>query len=165
MGLLRQHPLVVLARSGGDAMTSGNGKLVRRWFEEIWNERNVDAADRLLAPNGTLHGTEVGGHGVQRLDDFKVMARAFLEAVPDIKFHVDATVEDDEHAAARVTVTGTHSGPGLGMAPTGRSFEITGIVMIQVTDGRTSEGWSSFDMLGLFEQLGVVKRPRMGGAV
>lgn len=34
-------------------MTSGNGKLVRRWFEEIWNERNVDAE------TGCSHRTEL----------------------------------------------------------------------------------------------------------
>jgi len=37
-----------------------------------------------------------------------------------------------------------------------------GIVMIRLSEGRTVEGWSSFDMLGLLEQLGVVERPKIG---
>ena len=142
-----------------------NDELLRRWFEEIWNRRDVDAADRLLAPQGTLHETAVGGDGIQTPADFKAMVRVLLQAIPDIRFNVDATMQDGEHAAGRVTVTGTHSGPGLGIAPTGRSFRITGIVMIRVVDGRTVEGWSSFDMLGLFEQLGAVKRPTIGADV
>jgi predicted ester cyclase len=142
-------------------MTSRNDELLRRWFTEIWNRGDIDAADQLLAPQGILHETAVGGDGIQSLADFKAMACSVNG--PDIHFHVETTLQDGEHAAARVTVTGTHSGPGLGIAPTGRSFRITGIVMVRISDGRTVEGWSSFDMLGLFEQLGALKRPDMGG--
>ena len=145
-------------------MTPGNDELLRHWFEDIWNRGDIDAADRLLAPKGILHETAVAGDGVQSLADFKAMAHVLRRAIPDIHFHVDATMKDGEHVAARVTVTGTHSGPGLGVAPTGRSFRITGIVMVRIVEGRTVEGWSSFDMLGLFEQLGIVKRPPIGAA-
>ena len=144
-------------------MTPSNAELLKRWFDEIWNRRNVDAADELLAPDGVLHETAVAGDGIQRLADFKAMARVLQRAIPDVRFDVEATVEDDAHAAARVTVTGTHSGPGLGVPPTNRRFRIGGLVMIRIANGRTVEGWSSFDMLGLFEQLGIVTRPRMGG--
>jgi predicted ester cyclase len=62
----------------------------------------------------------------------------------------------------KTSITGTHTGLGLGVSPTGRSVRITGMVMIRTSGGRTVEGWSSFDMLGLFDQLGVVKRPKLG---
>jgi steroid delta-isomerase-like uncharacterized protein len=143
-------------------MAPRNDEQLRRWFTEIWNQGDIDAADRQLAPTGILHETAVGGDGIQSAADFKAMARVLRRAIPDIHFHVEATIQDDDHAAGRVTVTGTHTGPGLGIAPTGRSFRITGIVMIRVSDGRTVEGWSSFDMLGLFEQLGALKRPDIG---
>lgn len=142
-------------------MTPSNADLLRRWFDEIWNRGNVDAADELLAPGATLHETAVGGDGIQKLSDFKAMARALLRAIPDIHFELETTMQDGDLAAARVTVTGTHSGPGLGPQPTGRSFRITGMVMIRTSDGQTVEGWSSFDMLGLYEQLGIVNRPTM----
>jgi steroid delta-isomerase-like uncharacterized protein len=141
----------------------GNDDLLRRWFDEIWNKGDIDAADRLLAPDGVLHETAIGGDGTQSLADFKAMAGVLRGAIPDIHFHVDATMVDGDRAAGRVTVTGTHSGPGLGGAPTGRSFRIAGMVMIRIANGRTVEGWSSFDMLGLLEQLGVVERPALGG--
>jgi len=135
-------------------------ELVRAWFDEIWNAGDIDAADRLLAPDGVLHETAVGGDGIQRLGDFKAMVRAFRRTFPDIRFQVEQTVEDGEHAAARVTATGTHTGLGLG-APTGRPFRITGIVMIRLQEDRTIEGWSSFDLLALYEQLEMVVRPTM----
>jgi steroid delta-isomerase-like uncharacterized protein len=145
-------------------MSTGNAELVRRWFAEIWNRGNIDAADEILAPHGILHEVALGPDGVQRLEDFKAMTRVFRQAFPDVRFHVDATIEDGEHAAARVTVTGTHSGPGPGVAPTGRPFRITGMVMVRVSNGRVVEGWSNFDMLGQYEQLGLVKRPQVSGS-
>jgi hypothetical protein len=50
--------------------TPSNGELLRAWFDEIWNEGNVDAADRLLAPDAILHEPAVGGDGIQRCADF-----------------------------------------------------------------------------------------------
>ena len=83
-------------------------------------------------------------------------------AIPDIRFTIEYTMESEDHAAARVTVTGTHTGRGLGIEPTGRAFKVTGMVMAHVRDGRFVEGWNHFDLLGLFGQLGVVVRPRLG---
>ena len=76
--------------------------------------------------------------------------------------NVDATIEADDHVAARVTVTGTHTGRGLGIEPTGRAFRVNGMVMARIRDGQFVEGWNHFDLLGLFGQLGVVVRPRLG---
>ncbi len=140
-------------------MKPSNAELLRSWFDRIWNEGDVDAADELLAPGAILHETAVAGDGTQRIDDFKTMARALRRTFPDVRFDVETTLEGADHAAARVTVTGTHSGAGLG-APTKRSFRTSGLVMIRIVDGRTVEGWSSFDMLSLYEQLGLLERPK-----
>jgi len=143
-------------------MASGSADVVKRWFTEIWNQKNVDAVDQLLAPDGVLHETALGGDGIQRHADFKAMGRLMLQAIPDLHFHVESTMEDGDHAASRVTATGTHTGPGIGPKPTNKPFRISGIVMVRVANGQVVEGWSSFDMLGQFEQLGLVTRPQVG---
>jgi steroid delta-isomerase-like uncharacterized protein len=144
-------------------MGHDNGDLLQRWFDSIWNHGDVDVADELLAPGAILHEPAVGSDATQTLADFKVMARVLRRAIPDIKFRIDETVQNGDLAVARLTVTGTHSGPGLGFAPSGRSFRITGMAMIRLSGDRTVEGWSNFDMLGFYEQLGAVKRPTIGG--
>jgi steroid delta-isomerase-like uncharacterized protein len=143
-------------------MATGHEDIFRRWFDDIWNRGDVDVADEVLAPQATLHETAAGAGGTQDLDGFKAMASALRRAFPDVRFHVDDSFGSGDRAVARLTVTGTHSGPGLGVAPTGRSFRIPGIVVIRMSDGRIAEGWSSFDLLGLYEQLGVLKRPPVG---
>jgi len=143
-------------------MSERNATLVRRWFDEVWNRGNVDAIDQLLAPGGVLHDPSMDDVPSLTAEVFKAHARAMRHAIPDIHFAVDATIEADDHVAARVTVTGTHTGRGLGIEPTGRAFRVNGMVMARIRDGQFVEGWNHFDLLGLFGQLGVVVRPRLG---
>ena len=143
-------------------MSHHNSALVRRWFDEVWNRGNVDAVDELLAPGGVLHDPSMADVTSLEPEAFKAHARAMRNAIPDIRFTVEYAMESDDHVAARVTVSGTHTGRGLGIEPTGRTFEVTGMVMAHVRDGRFVEGWNHFDLLGLFGQLGVVVRPRLG---
>jgi steroid delta-isomerase-like uncharacterized protein len=146
----------------GSRMSDHNAALVRRWFDEIWNRGNVDAVDELLAPGGVLHDPSMDDVVALEAEAFKAHVRAMRHAIPDIRFTIEFAMETDEHVAVRVTATGTHTGHGLGIEPTGRSFRVAGMVMAHVRDGRFVEGWNHFDLLGLFGQLGVVVRPRLG---
>jgi predicted SnoaL-like aldol condensation-catalyzing enzyme len=38
-----------------------NKEIVRRWYEELFNQRQVDANDRFLHPNYVNHGNNVHG--------------------------------------------------------------------------------------------------------
>ena len=143
-------------------MATGHESLLRRWFDGIWNQGDVDVADQLMAPQGVLHETAAGTDALLTLPEFKAMAHTFRAAIPDVRLELTHCIESGEYAAAHVVATGTHSGPGLGFAPTGRSFRITGLVMVHVLDDRIVEGWSSFDLLSLFEQLGALRRPALG---
>lgn len=140
-------------------MASANESLVRRWFEDVWNRGNIDAADELLAPRAVLHEAGISGEPSLDVEDFKTHWAAIRTAIPDIHFDVVFLFEAGEHVAARLAVTGTHSGPGLGLEPSGRSFRVTGMVIARVRDGKLVEGWNNFDLLGLFEQVHAVKRP------
>jgi steroid delta-isomerase-like uncharacterized protein len=134
--------------------------VLRRWFESIWNERNVDAVDELLAPDGVLHDAAMSGGERIGGAQFKAQARALLSAFPDLHFRIEQIVADEEHAVVRTTITGTHSGPGLG-APTGRAIKIGSMSMARVRDGRLVEGWDNVDYLGLYAQLGFAERPSL----
>lgn len=142
------------------AMTTSEAVL-RRWFEEIWNRRNVDVVDELLATDGVLHDAAMSAGCAVTGAQFKAQARALLNAFPDLRFAIDQVVADEECAAVRVTITGTHTGPGLGVPPTGRAIRITSMSMGRVRDGRLVEGWDNVDYLGLFAQLGMTEPPAL----
>ena len=55
----------------------------------------------------------------------------------------------------RWTATGTHRGELFGIAPTGRTMTVTGILITRFDGGRIAEEWESYDALGMLQQLGA----------
>jgi steroid delta-isomerase-like uncharacterized protein len=128
--------------------------LIRTWFEEVWNEGREDTIDRLIAPGAPIHGLPGGDlHGAQ---GFKGNFATFRGAFPDIKIQVERTVMQGDLVAAHCRVTGTHTGPALGLPPTGKPVEFGGMVIVRVSNGQFQEGWNSFDFLTMYQQIGAV---------
>jgi predicted ester cyclase len=137
-------------------MSSDSEALVRRWFEEVWNQGREAAIDEMLAGHSVVHGL---GGDLDGPAGFKQFQRAYRSASPDMHLHLDAIVSNGDTVAARWSGTGTHRGPGLGFEATGRHVQFTGMTFIRVEEGRFVEGWNSMDQLGLLQQLGVVNLP------
>src|SRR5437764_2260526 len=62
--------------------TEANKALVRRFYDEVTNGRNVAVLDELLAPNFEGFTVEGSDHG-QNLEEFKHMITMMLNAFPD----------------------------------------------------------------------------------
>jgi steroid delta-isomerase-like uncharacterized protein len=87
---------------------------------------------------------------------FKQFFSTLRSAFPDLHItpeHVDAT-EDD--IALAYTITGTHQGDFLGVAPTGKHISARGMQIARFEDGKIVERWGSSDELGILKQLGVM---------
>jgi len=61
-----------------------------------------------------------------------------------------------EKVVSRWTITGTHRGPFLGIAPTNHRISIDGIAIDRFQAGVRVDGWAEFDKLGLLRQLGTI---------
>jgi len=55
----------------------------------------------------------------------------------------------------RYTVRGTHKGEFMGIAPTGKSITLTGILISRFAGDKVVEDWNNYDALGMLQQLGV----------
>lgn len=146
---------------GSTPMSEAPDAMIRRWFEELWNQGREDTIDRMLAPDAKVYGLPtpdntppVGPGG------FKPLYRQFRGAFPDLKIKVEQSVCEGDRAAVLVTCTGTHKGDTLGVPATGRPVKFEGMVIIQVKDGRLAAGWNSFDFLTMYQQIGAV--PQLG---
>ena len=131
--------------------TSRSNAAIVQQVYEAFGSGNVDALDAVLAPDVVDHGAApdlpAGRDGV------KGAVAYFLRAFPDTHFNVEATISDGELVAARYTLTGTHRGEFMDIAPTGRQVRVTGMDFFRVRDGRVVERWGELDELGLMQQL------------
>jgi len=138
-------------------MTDLYETVAHRWFEEVWNQKREDVINELMHEDCIAHGlTDERGNSLRGPEGFKSLFRAFTQAYPDIHVTVEETVSEGDRVVARCTVTGTHTGGGIGVAPTQMPVQFTGLVLIKVKDGKFIEGWNQFDFMNMYQQLGVL---------
>jgi steroid delta-isomerase-like uncharacterized protein len=86
---------------------------------------------------------------------FKQFFATLRGAFPDLTVtpvHLDATEED---IAIAYTISGTHRGDFMGVAPTGKHISARGMQIARFERGKIVERWGSSDELGILKQLGV----------
>jgi predicted ester cyclase len=139
------------------AMPPTPDAVLRQWFQEVWNEQNESAIDRLMAPDAVAHG--LGPEPVRGPEAFKAFWHAFRGALSDLRIDVVHTATDGDMVVAHCHVTGRHTGPTLGGKATGREVDFWGFTRGRVVDGQIVEGWNTFDFLAFYQQLGWVQNP------
>jgi len=78
-------------------------------------------------------------------------------AFSDLRMTLEEAVGHSGTGAARIRMTGRHTGEFLGMPATGRDVDIQGIDMVKLEpDGRCSEHWGITDQVGLMTQIGAI---------
>ena len=128
-----------------------NAELIRRLHHELLNERDLAVVDRFFAPGFVSHNNPPGfPPGVDGVKQFFAM---FRDAFPDASVRIDDLVADGDRVAIATTLTGTHEGELMGVAPTGRSVEVTGIDIVRIEDGLIAEHRGLTDIVGLMRQL------------
>jgi predicted ester cyclase len=131
--------------------TEENKALSRRVIEDIFNKQNPALADELIDANFIDHGM-----GFKGPEGFKNYVTTFTTAFPDLHLTIDDMVAEGDKVAMRLTARGTHKGDFMGIAPTGKQFTASGIVIQRIAGNKMAEGWLVNDVLGIMQQLGVV---------
>jgi steroid delta-isomerase-like uncharacterized protein len=128
-------------------------KLLRRYVEEVWHQRNPDAVDDFLAPE---YGRHVGA-ATQPLsrEDQKALLRTFQAAFPDAHITIENVLVDGNMIALRSTFRGTHRDVFRGIPPTGRNVTVRLLDLFRVQNGHIAEQWGGPDLLDMLLQLGA----------
>lgn len=83
----------------------------------------------------------------------------YREAFPDLRIDVEDRFVHEDKVVSRWRAQGTHRGELMGLAPTERHGEITGMTIDRWADGRCIESWSESDHLSLLQQSGALPAP------
>lgn len=132
------------------------GILIRRWFDEVWNQGKEDSIDQLLARHAKMWGVGRPDASSTGADEFKNFYRTMHATFSNIKITLDQVVQEGDTAFARWTVTGTHSGGGLGSPATQNQITLKGMSACRVQDGMIVEGWNIWDQVGMARQIGIL---------
>ena len=88
-----------------------NKAAIRRFFEEVVNQGNVQTVDEIFAPHFVLHDPFFYGPREGSPDDVKNIVEKLRTAFPDVHVTVDDQIADEnDSVVTRWTGTGTHEG-------------------------------------------------------
>jgi predicted ester cyclase len=112
-----------------------NKKLVRRYYEEVADQGNLDLIDEVFAPDPS--------YGPDYLKNFKRKRAESQAALSDVSFEIEDMIAEADKVVVRGTARGIHDGAEwLGMAPTGNRLKETVIDILRVEEGKIVEMWS-----------------------
>jgi steroid delta-isomerase-like uncharacterized protein len=126
-------------------------ELVERFYERLWNGWDDAAVERTLTDDFTFRGT-LGTETVGR-DGWRGYRDVIRRGAPDFRNEIVDLVVDGDRAAARMRYTGTHQGPLLGLAATGRAFGYDGAAFFRARSGLLAHAWVLGDLDGLRRSL------------
>ena len=139
-----------------------NKALVRRFYEEVVNQKNTAAIDEFFAPNIVDHTASPGTPG--GIEGPKLHLDMYLTAFPGLHLTVEDMIAEGDKVVARVTARGTHLGELRSTPPTDKQMTVTAIDIYRIAGGKFVEYWGIGDDLGLLQQLGVIPATGQGTA-
>jgi len=139
--------------------TEQNKALVRRFYDEIVNQRKVHLVEEFIAPGWVKYwlNDSVPPDGFNR-SNFPI-----FYSFPDLQTTLENVFAEGDKVATRGYHTGTHKGDFMGLAPSGKHVKFGHVSIWRVEHDKLAEFWPQDDVSGLMEQLGFVPQPAQGG--
>ena len=127
---------------------------VRRFWEQAFNQRDLDALDGMFAEgyvnHAALPGTPPGPEGQA------LLMRRLWQAFPDARFTIEHLARDGDTVICVGTMEGTHEGELLGVPASGKRVQWRMCHLMETdAEGRAVSHRAIRDDLGLFRQMGV----------
>jgi steroid delta-isomerase-like uncharacterized protein len=134
--------------------TETNKQLVERGFQGLMNRGELALADELVSADFVNH--EAPPDAPRGPAGLRGMVTMLRTAFPDFHIEVAELIAEGDKVVARTTLQGTHTGPYVGIPPTGRPFVQDQIHIFRFADGKAVEHRAVRDDLGMLQQLGVI---------
>lgn len=132
---------------------AANKQLYRAYIENVFNERQPDAADRYIAPNFIEHNPRLA----QGLAGKKQFVAAVLAGFSDYHGEIEDIIAEGDRLVARIEWTGTQDGPFLGLPPSGHKLRFATADFFRIENGKLAEHWDVVDSLPRALALGLAE--------
>ena len=127
--------------------------LVRRNFEVIWSQGNLEVADEILALDYVGHIATLPAE-IRGAEAFKQLIAMYHFSFPDTRFSIQDQVAEGNKVATRWIAYGTHQRQFMGIAPSGEAMSVTGMSFHRIENGRIQESWDDWDALTMLQTMG-----------
>jgi predicted ester cyclase len=132
-----------------------NKNLIRRFIEDVINTGNVDKLDEIISPNYVeVHRGTQYPIGIEGAKEHILGVR---QTYPDLHLTIEQQIAEGEWVATCITARGTHKGTWLGIKPTGKAVEYTGVNINRVVNDRIVEHGGAANLLETLLEIGAIQ--------
>jgi predicted ester cyclase len=147
--------------SGAEISATELKDLNRRVYTELFTGVQLELADQLFADGYAFHPISRSSQQCSR-SALKDRLGERAAAFPDLAFTLEDQIAERDLIVTRFTVRGTHRGPLLGVAPSGKTFCFTGMGAFRVRGGRIVDHWEKYDEATLLAAMKSLRSERSG---
>ena len=124
-----------------------NMEMIKRFFDEVWNNGREEAIDELYVVGGEAHG--LGEDFKNGPEAFKQFHQLIHATCTDIRVVIGDMLAAGDRVAIRASVYLTHKATGKALVLNGGGF-------MTVANGQIVQAWNGRDFLGMLAQLGTL---------
>lgn len=106
------------------------------------------------APDAVIESPTAGVHDGRSAE---MAIRAVFNAFRDMRLVTDDLIVDGDRVAQLASISGTHIGDFLGLAPTGKPFHLSAVFLYDLNNGKIVRERRIYDFTGMLMQIGVLK--------
>jgi steroid delta-isomerase-like uncharacterized protein len=123
---------------------------------DAWARRDITALVDMHSENSVVESPLAGGHATGH-EAIERVYEALFHAFPDLVLQTDELLIDGDRVALIGRLSGTDQGGFMGMAPTGRPFDIAIVLLFDLVNGLITRERRIYDFTGLLVQVGTIK--------
>lgn len=121
-------------------MSEDNKDVVRRYYDQVINGRDLDAVEEYFADERIVAGVRSG-------------CFSYFQAFPDLHVSLEELIGEGDRVFLRSTLTGTHDGEYKGVPATGRQIATEAAEVFRIGDGKFVGYWCLTNVAGIMRQL------------
>jgi len=137
-----------------DNQVEKNKAICKVFFDELFNQKNIDAIDQFVDSGVTIQNPFPG----QRTgaDGYRDISQIYGLAFPDLKISFNHILGDGDKVTCHFTLEGTHKDLFMNVPATGIKVKYDVVYILKFTNEKIVEHWSLVDALSVLQQLGAV---------
>ena len=137
-----------------DQQVEKNKAICKVFFDELFNQKNIDAIEKFVASNVNIQNPFPG----QRTgaDGYRDISQIYGLAFPDLKISFNHILGDADQVTCHFTLEGTHKDLFMNVPATGIKVKYDVVYILKLTNEKITEHWSLIDSLGVLQQIGAV---------
>ena len=151
---------IALALPGASMETQGDHasfRVKKKVFAYFLNNHHGDHAGLYLTADASWHGGTVGT--IEGRANVAGLFAGVVSALPDVHASVEDAFGQGSEVVLRMVVSGTQTGPVLGIPATGRNVNWDAIDVFRLRGGRISSIWAGDDWSAVLYYTGTFTPP------